>query len=129
QLDAPLRLHELARLELVAQALDVLQHASRDVARRVLQDQREVVAAATCAQRFLGAQKEAPAGLVRSDSAGGREALHPLSLWAHGFMGLWAHGFMGLWAHGFMGLWAHGFMGLWAHGFMGLWAHGCMGPW
>ena len=88
-LGAALHLHELAGVELVAESLDVVQDTPDDLARGVLQRQRDVVAAASRADGLLGAEEEPPTRLVGRQAVGGGEALHFLSLWVHGCMGPW----------------------------------------
>src|SRR6185436_11697198 len=86
-LGAALHLDELAGVELVAESLDVVQDTPDDLARGVLQRQRDVVAAASRADGLLGTEEEPPTRLVGRQAVGGGEALHFLSLWVHGCMG------------------------------------------
>jgi hypothetical protein len=61
---AALRLHELARVELAVEPLEVVEDAADERAAAVPQRQREEVTAAPAAQRLFSAEKEAPAALV-----------------------------------------------------------------
>src|SRR4029078_12716292 len=69
-LGTALHLDELAGVELFTEPLDAVQGTPDDLARGVLQRQRDVVAAASRADGLVGAEEESPARLVGGQAVG-----------------------------------------------------------